>query len=327
MTSFRERNPLSIGAAGLLVLTLLALAAFFFEDLPIVGAGTTYQAQFSEAAGLEIGDEARIAGVKVGTVRNIELAGPNVLVSFKVSEAWLGDRTSASIQIKTLLGQKYLQLDPAGTARLDPDQPIPRERTATPFDVVEAFNGLAGTVEDIDTEQLSESFRVIAQTFRGTPDEVRGALDGLSRLSETISARDQQLATLLANTRSVSRVLADRNAEFTRLLADGNLLLAELRERRDAISALLTSTQRLAAQLRALVAENRAQLRPALEQLDRVATILQRQAAELSRGIELLAPFVRLFTNTLSNGRWFDNYVCGLVPPVPLGNSRGCFAQ
>ena len=327
MTSFRERNPLLIGAAGLLVLALLAMAAFFFEDLPILGTGTTYQAQFSEAAGLEVGDEARVAGVKVGTVRSIELAGSNVLVSFKVSDAWLGEHTSASIQIKTLLGQKYLQLDPAGTAPLDPDQPIPRERTAAPFDVMEAFNGLAGTIEEIDTDQLGESFRIMAETFRGTPDEVRGALDGLSRLSETISSRDQQLATLLANTRTVSRVLADRNAEFPRLLADGNLLLAELRERRDAISTLLTSTQQLAAQLRALVAENRAQLRPALEQLDRVATILQRHQAELSRGIELLAPFVRLFTNTLSNGRWFDNYICGLVPTVPVGNSRGCFAR
>lgn len=329
MISFRERNPIPIGAAGLLVLALLTGAAFFFEDLPIIGGGTTYQALFSEAAGLQSGDEARVAGVKVGQVSKVELAGKDVVVSFKVKDAWLGDRTGASIQVKTVLGQKYLELDPAGTAVLDPDRPIPRSRTATPFDVVTAFTGLAGTIEQIDTAQLSRSFQVMAETFRGTPDEVQGALGGLSRLSQTISSRDQQLATLLANTQNVSRVLAERNAEFSRLLADGNLLLEEVRERRAAISALLDGTRELSIQLRALVAENQAQLRPALEQLDRVATILQRNQDQLSRGIELLAPFARLFSNTVANGRWFDNFICGLIPPdaVTPGNARGCFAN
>jgi len=29
-----------------------------------------------------------------------------------------------------------------------------------------------------------------------------------------------------------------------------------------------------------------------------------------------LAPFVRVFTNTLGNGRWFDSFVNDLVPTV-----------
>ncbi|MGH3978546.1 MAG: MCE family protein [Pseudonocardiaceae bacterium] len=325
MTSFRQRNPIPIGIVGLVVLALLSLAAYNADDLPIIGGGTTYQAEFSEAAGLQSGDPVFIAGVDAGRVRDVELAGDRVLVSFRVDDAWIGDRTTASIEIRTLLGAKYLGLDPRGAGVLDPDRPIPLERTASPFDVVQALDGLSGTVDQIDTGQLEHSLRTLSDTFRGTPQEVGGALDGLSRLSRTIASRDDELAQLLANTRTVSGVLAGRNAEFERLLADGNLLLDELQRRRDAIHQLLVGTQRLATELRGLVADNSAQLGPALEQLDRVAAVLQRNQDNLDKALELEAVFIRLFTNSIGNGRWFDNYVCGLVPPATsVVNREGC---
>ncbi|NUT94422.1 MAG: MCE family protein [Saccharothrix sp.] len=324
-----ERNPVTIGAVSLTVIALLLLAAFYSDDLPIIGGGTTYQAEFSEAAGLVPSNEVRVAGVKVGKVTDVELAGDKVLVSFKVKDAWVGDRTTAIIRIKTLLGQKFLALDPQGSEPMDPGNPIPRERTLAPYDVQEAFNGLASTVGQIDTKQLADSFQVLSETLDGTKDSVRGALDGLSALSKTISSRDEQLAKLLANTRQVTQTLADRNEQFEKLLADGNLLLGELRKRRDAIGALLSGTRELSKELTGLVADNNAQLKPALEQLDRVSTMLQRNQDTLSRSLALMAPFYRVFANTLGNGRWFDSYICGLLPPsVNLGvvgfNEEGC---
>ncbi|MFI9007189.1 MCE family protein [Actinosynnema sp. NPDC053489] len=324
-----QRNPVTVGAVSLTVIALLLLAAFYSDDLPIVGGGTTYSAEFSEAAGLVPANEVRVAGVKVGKVTKVELAGDRVKVSFRVKDAWVGDRTTAVIRIKTLLGQKFLALDPQGSQPLDPGVPIPRERTLSPYDVQEAFNGLASTVGQIDTARLADSFEVLSQTFQGSAESVRGALDGLSALSKTISSRDEQLAHLLANTNEITKTLADRNEQFEKLLADGNLLLGELRKRRDAITALLNGTRALSGQLSGLVADNSAQLRPALEQLDRVTTMLQRNQDSLNRSLELLGPFFRVFANTLGNGRWFDVYICGLLPPsVNLGlvgfNEEGC---
>ncbi|MCP2165867.1 MCE family protein [Goodfellowiella coeruleoviolacea] len=324
-----RRDPITTGVVGLTVLGLLVLAAVNTDDLPIIGGGTTYTAEFSEAAGLSPGNEVRVAGVKVGKVTGVGLAGDHVRVTFRVTDAWIGDRTTAAIKIKTLLGQKYLAVDPQGSQPLDPAAPIPRDRTIAPYDVQEAFNGLAATVGQIDTKQLADSFTVLSQTFAGTSDEVKGALDGLSALSQTIASRDDQLAALLANTRQLSGTLADRDAQFEQLLADGNRLLDEVRTRRDAISALLTGTQNLSTELSGLVADNSAQLAPALEQLDEVTDVLRRNQDNLNRGIADLAPFYRLFANTLGNGRWFDVYICGLLPPsVNLGaislNEEGC---
>ncbi len=329
MTSPRTRHPIAIGIIGLVVIALLVTAAYNVDRLPIIGGGTTYTAEFSEAAGLQTGDPVSIAGVTVGRVSAVELAGDRVRVSLRISDAWIGDQTNAAIEIKSLLGAKSVSLDPRGQRALDPRLPIPLSRTAAPYDVIDALDGLSGTLQQIDTGQLEQSLQTLADTFRGTPEEVRGTLDGLSRLSRTIASRDQEIRQLLAGTQTLSGVLASRNPEFERLLADGNLLLAEVRRRREAISALLTSVQSLSVQLRGLVADNSAQLRPALEQLDRVVAVLQRNQHNLDQALQLAPVLIRLLTNTAGNGRWIDNYVCGLLPPpTALGpltiNDAGC---
>ncbi len=313
---FHERNPVVIGAISLLLLGLLILGAFKADSLPLIGGGTVYSAEFSEAAGLKTDDTVRIAGVRVGTVESIELDGDRVIVDFRVEDAFVGDRSEAAIKIETVLGDKYLALSSLGEAELDPDVRIPLERTAAPYDVVAAFSGLSDTLEQIDTEQLADSFEVLSETFRDTPDNVAASLDGLSRLSETIASRDIALQQLLDRTDTVTQVLANRDAEFTQLIRDSNTLLTEVEKRRELIHEILISTQQLSAQLSGLVADNQASLAPALASLSDVTAILLRNRDNIDATIEQLGPFVRVFANTLGNGRWFDSYVEGLIPDL-----------
>lgn len=313
MKSFRERNPVVIGVVGTLVLAAITAGVFFYRDLPVIGGGTTYRAEFSEAAGLRPDDEVRVAGIKVGEVTDVELVVDKVVVSFRVEDAWIGDATTAAIKLKTLLGRKFLALHPTGSSTLDPDVPIPLDRTVTPYDVTEAFEGLATTAGAIDTDQLAESFRTISDTFANSPRHVRSALDGLTALSKTISSRDAQLAELLANTRQVTRTLAGSNDEFDKLIDDGNLLLTELANRREAIHDLLVGTTDLAEQLSGVVADNQRQLAPALSQLDTVTGVLERYTENLDRSLKLAGPYFRLVNNATGSGRWIDNYLCGLV--------------
>ncbi|GAA2106395.1 MCE family protein [Actinomadura alba] len=328
MTPIRERDPVAVGLAGIALLTVIALLAYFSDDLPVIGGGTTYTADFTEAAGLDSGNEVRVAGVKVGKVTEVALDGAHVKVSFRVKDTWIGDASTAAIAIKTLLGEKYLAVDPLGGARQNPARRIPVGRTTSPYDVTAAFNGLARTVGELDTEQLARSLQTISSTFRDTPPDVRKALDGLSALSRTISSRDAELARLLANTEQVTASLSGQSGRFEALLRDGNLLLAELRRRRNAIGSLLTGTRALASELSGLVADNNAQLGPTLRALNQVTTVLHRNQKNLDRALALAGPYYRLVGNTLGNGRWFDTYLCGLVPPsyLPPGTAPdpGC---
>jgi phospholipid/cholesterol/gamma-HCH transport system substrate-binding protein len=313
MKSFRERNPVPLGVIGTVVLVALAALVYFWNDLPGI-RGATYEAEFTEAAGLRADDEVRVAGIKVGEVKKVELDEDRVLVTFRVDDTWIGDHTTAAIKIKTLLGRKFLSLHPEGDRKQDPDEHIGRDRTVTPYDVTQAFQDLSTTVGQIDTGQLAESFRTISDTFADSPDHVRSALDGLTALSRTISSRDSQLAELLANTRQITTTLAGTNDEFEKLLDDGELLLTELNNRRQAIHNLLTGTTDLAEQLSGLVADNQEQLAPALAQLDQVTDILTKYGAKLDQSLKLAGPYFRAVNNATGSGRWIDAYVCGLIP-------------
>ncbi|NYG06356.1 phospholipid/cholesterol/gamma-HCH transport system substrate-binding protein [Phycicoccus badiiscoriae] len=317
---FRERNPVPIGAAGLASIGLVLYLAFNIQSIPFIGGGNHYRAAFTEAGGLIKGDDVRIAGVKVGKVENVDLAGSHVEVDFKVTEpAAFGDRTGASIRMKTLLGAKYLALEPAGGGQLKQDSEIPLDRTVSSYDIVNAFSDLATTSEEINTDQLATSLTTLATEFRDSPPDVKAALDGLSRLSTTIASRDGELKRLLASANNVSGTVAQRNKAVESIIKDSDLLLVELNARREAIHTLFTNTSAMAQQLTGLVRDNRSQLKPALDQLTKVLAVLEKHEKDLGDTITAMGPFTRLFANVLGNGRWFDTYIQNLTTPVSAG--------
>jgi phospholipid/cholesterol/gamma-HCH transport system substrate-binding protein len=317
MKPFRERNPVIIGAASVVVLAALLLAAFRAQDLPLIGGGDTYYANFTESGGLEDGDEVRIAGVRVGKVQTVELDGDQVRVTFRIkTDSAFGAETGAAIRVKTLLGSMFLAVEPAGSGQLDEESTIPVERTTSPFDVVEAFSGLAETAAEIDTDQLAESMTTLADLTRNSPEEFRGALQGVSALSETIASRDEQINSLLGNLDRVSTVLADRDTEIIKLMKDSDVLFRALVSRRDAIHDLLVSTSTLSKELTLLVRQSRADLKPALDRLESVVAVLNKNEDNIDNSLRLMAPFYRVFTNTLGTGPWFDTFIENF-PPVP----------
>lgn len=323
---FRERNPVVVGAVGLTVLALLTFAAFNADSLPLIGGGDTYSAAFSEAGGLKPGDEVRIAGVKVGKVEGVDLDGGHVKVTFKVKgHPGFGTDTGAAIRVKTILGAKYLALYPKGPGQLRPGSEIPLGRTVSAYDVVQAFSDLTTTSEKVDTDRLAKALDTLSLTFRDSPAEVRASIRGLSRISRTVAARDKALRGLLHHAHGVTKVLAGHTKDFSALVKDGDALFKEIDQRRAAIHTLLKSSALLGVELSGLVDDNSRAIGPALKNLNTFLKMLERNQASLDRSVELLAPYVRLFTNTLGNGRWFDSYVQNLVaaPVTPrTGGTR-----
>jgi len=320
MTPFRERNPVVIGAISLVVLAGLLLAAFRASSLPVIGGGDVYHAAFSEAGGLKANDEVRIAGVRVGKVEEVALAGDHVRVTFRVDQgAEFGQETLAAIKVKTILGAMFLALEPAGDGQMNEGTEIPVERTTSPYDVVEAFTGLAETSEQIDTDQLAESLTALADLSRNTPDEFQAALQGVSALSANVAAKNEQIGELLQNLDKVSTVLDERDEDIIALMEDADVLFRALVQRREAIHTLLVSTSRLSTELTALVRQSRADLKPALTHLESVVKVLNKNEDNLDNSLRLMAPFYRVFANTLGNGPWFDTYIQNMPPAPQVG--------
>ena len=191
-----------------------------------------------------------------------------ILEDQSIERAEFGDETHAAIKVKTLLGAMYLSLEPSGSGQLAEGTEIPVDRTSSPYDVIDAFSGLGETSEEIDTDQLAKSLTTLADLTRNTPEEFRHALDGVSRLSSNIAARDEQINSLLKNLERVSTVLNERDEDIVGLMKDSEVLFRALVQRRDAVHNLLVSTSTLSKELTLLVQQSRADLKPALTHLE-----------------------------------------------------------
>jgi phospholipid/cholesterol/gamma-HCH transport system substrate-binding protein len=147
---------------------------------------------------------------------------------------------------------------------------------------------------------------------------------GLEHVSEAIASRNNQLTSLLGKANDVTTTIADHDAEITKLIDDSSLILQTISQQRQVIHQLLVSTAQLAQQLTGLVAENRKLIGPALAQLQRTLAILRANQRGLDQTLHLAAPFVRDFTDTLGNGRWFETTLTNLTNTagsLTLGNS------
>jgi phospholipid/cholesterol/gamma-HCH transport system substrate-binding protein len=324
---FSDRNPVRLAIVGLIGVAVLVGLVFEFNQLPLVGnAGTSYVAQFSDASGLVAGEQVLIAGIKVGAVKDIKLDGTHVDVEFTVSKVDLGDGTTASIEIKSLLGQHDLAITPAGSGKLAENAVIPLARTSTPVNIVPAFEQLTRDTQQIDRKQIAAAFNALAATLRSTAPSMRGTLEGLSRLSLTVSSRDGEIQQLFSRAKDVSGVVAARDSDLAQLLGSTSSVLATLNARRQTIRQIITGATGLSQQLIGLIQDNRGQFKPALTKLNLVLDVLRKDERQLNATLKYGNVYAREFTNVGGSGRWFDasvvvphNYqLCTTDPQSPL---------
>ncbi|MFH5228532.1 MCE family protein [Antrihabitans spumae] len=298
------------GIVGIVVGLAIVVATLQYEKLPFIHSGIAYTANFADAGGLVTGDQVEVAGVNVGKVENIELDGTAVLVEFTVSEGIeLGDRTTAAIKTNTVLGRKSLFVTPDGSGAIDADDTIPLDRTTSPYSLNDALGDLSNTIRDLDTDQLNTTLDTLTAAFKDTPAPLREALDGVTRLSQSINARDESLRELLTKAKGVTQVLADRGEQVNALLVDGNQLLGELDLRRTAISELITNISAVSQQLTGLVADNEAQMKPTLDKLNSVLALLQQNKDNLAQALEGLGPYALALGEQVGSGPYFQAYV------------------
>jgi phospholipid/cholesterol/gamma-HCH transport system substrate-binding protein len=313
MKSFSERNPLIIGTVGIVAIGGLVLAALNFQDLPFVNQGTDVSAYFADAGGLRTGNGVEVSGYPVGKVSSIELEGPGVLVKFNVGKnIRLGDRTEAGIKTKGLLGSKILDVIPRGDGQLK--GPIPIERTISPYQLPDALGDLATTISGLDTNQLSGSLATLAQTFANTPPDLKDAIQGVARLAQTLDERDAQVRRLLDNAAKATGVLAKRTDQIVSLVRDTNALLAQLRTQSAALDHIWANISAVSRQLKGFIAENRQQLRPALDKLNGVLAIVEQRKERVQQAIPLINNYVMSLGESVSSGPFFKAYVVNLLP-------------
>ncbi|MGO4613528.1 MCE family protein [Nocardia sp. 2YAB30] len=185
------RREFRWGSAGLAIAAIIIAVAGLVRLIPANEQG--HVAEFRDSGGLQAGDEVRIAGVPVGRVRTVELADDHVRVGFTVhTDQPVGDHSTAEVRLLTPVGGHYLALTPAGAQPLGA-QPIPRERTRTPYELTDVFEQSAPRLDGIDGSTLRQTVAELDAALANQPDAPRGILDSLTGLTTTITAQSDRL--------------------------------------------------------------------------------------------------------------------------------------
>lgn len=313
MISFAERNPVIIGAIGLAATAAVVIGATSYSSLPFVAGTKSYSAYFADAGAMRPGSRVQVSGYEVGKVTGVELDGSNAKVTFTVDDhIRLGDRTEAAIKTDTLLGTKIVDVTPRGGGRLSGT--IPLERTRSPYQLPDALGDLTSTVKGLDTDQLSASLATLSQTLKNTPPDLKAAVEGLTRFAQTLNARDEQLRSLLVNANKATTVLAKRTDQVVSLIRDANALLAQLLTESSALDSLAGHLSGMSKELSGLVADNHQQLRPALDKLNGVLTIVDDRKAKVQESVKLLNSYALSLGESVSSGPFFNAYIANLLP-------------
>lgn len=313
MRTFGERNPILVGLTGIAVTVGVVIAALNYGKLPFINANRHYSAYFAEAGGLLTGAAVQVSGFRSGEVNSIELDGARVLVTFEVDKhVRLGDRTEAAIKTKSILGAKILELTPRGEGRQS--GPIPIERTSSPYQLPDALGDLTTTISGLNTARLADSWKVIANEFTDVPPALKEALRGVARLSQIADERDGQLRSLLTDANKVTGVLAQRSDSIITMLDQSNTMLADLTAQSRALDEISRNVTAMSGQIRALMAENRQTLKPALEKFDQLLMIIDQRKDRIQQAIKGFNQYLMSSGESMGSGPFFKFYIANLLP-------------
>ena len=249
----------------------------------------------------------------MGKVETIELDGPQVLVSFSVDRnIRLGDRTEAAVKTKSLLGAKILEVSPRGDGVQS--GPIPLERTRPAYQLPDALGDVTEAISGLNTNQLSDSLAVLAETFAETPPDLKLAVAGIGRFSETLDKRDAQLRDLLSDANKATTVLAERSGQVVDVVKRTNALLAQLETESAALDTLSNNLATVTRQIKGFIDDNRATLKPALEKLNGVLTLVDNRRTELARALDGFRRYSLGLGESVGSGPFFKAYIGNLLP-------------
>ncbi len=300
-------------ATGVLVVTIGNLS---------FAATKEYKAVFSDATGVVNGDDVRVAGVKVGTVKDVEIHDrTKALVTFDVAEDHeVTESTFATIRYRNLVGQRYIALTQGvgGPSILREGATIPLQRTAPALDLTMLFNGFKPLFEALTPSDVNQLAYEIITVFQGEGGTMESLLAHTASVTTELASRDQVIGDLIENLNDVMATLGNRDTQLSNLLIRLREFIGGLSKDREAILGSLDSVSALAVETSDLVTGIRPGLTEDVTQLRKVAGNLDRNKAEIDRALQVLPIKLNKVGRTAIYGSWFNFYLCNFKARVNL---------
>ena len=316
-SAFAGNRNFWLGVIGALCIVLLLVGSSIYQ---FIGLGKqSIDAEFVQAAGIKTGDKVAVSGVQVGTVSGAKIEGDHVLVVVDVdSSLKLGPDAHAAIKMSTLLGARYVDLQPGDGSGLK-DKTIPRNNTDVPYNIADVVQVGTPKFEALDTKKLAASLNTINSQLGDSPELVAQALDSVGAVAKVVDQRKGEVDSLLKDLNRVTQLLADNRNSILLVITQGEAIANRVMERQSLLRQLLDNVATLTRQLEEIGAQNGDQFGGTISQLNTMAEGLQKNKDNLDKLLQIGQPTARYFNNALGNGNygsvalpWLfpDNWLC-----------------
>jgi phospholipid/cholesterol/gamma-HCH transport system substrate-binding protein len=281
-----------------------------------------YKAEFVDATGVVKGDDVRVAGVKVGTVKDVSIVDrTRALVTFTVDDSTtVSKATQAAIRYRNLVGQRYISLSQGigDSAELEPGSTIPVSQTSPALDLTVLFNGFKPLFQALSPDDINKLSYEVVQVFQGEGGTLEGLLAHTASVTNTLAERDQVIGDLITNLNEVLDHLGDRDDQLSELITSFRTFVSGLKSDRGAILDSLDQISELSVQTADLVSGIKSPFVEDIKQLRRLTENINRNKDELDRALQVLPIKLNKVGRTAIYGSWFNFYLCHFKARVQI---------
>jgi phospholipid/cholesterol/gamma-HCH transport system substrate-binding protein len=236
--------------------------------------------------------------------------------------------TTLEVKLKTLLGQKFIDLrfpaayvqaasegDPkdATEGYLESGDVIPLDRTSVPFEVHQAAREGTDVLEAIDKRALRKMLGVFSGSIDVSKEEINEALVALDDAGRVLGTKSAGISRLLKNLDKLAGVLARSDEDIEGVLSGGADVLGVLAERRQTTSSLLAAADDLGETLGLLLRIARGSIQVGAADLNTILLSAEGELASIEAAISELGIAQEVFARPLQFGRFTEGGVCAVT--------------
>ncbi len=305
-------------------ITLTALLGLTIANTT-VGPTTGYTARFTDATGLNVGDDVRMSGVRIGQVSDISVAENKYAdVRFDIEASRQLPRTiTATIKYRNLIGQRYVSLGIGSgdtNAVLRAGDMIPLNHTQPALNLTQLFNGFQPLFQALKPEDVNKLAGELIQVLQGEGGTIDSVLAHTASLASTVASKDEVIGKVIDNLNTVLDTVNKRTTEVSGLIDQLQQLATGLAQQRDSIGTAISALGDLTNSTAGLLSTVRPPLKDDIAALGTLAGTLADHGDQVDKFLAGLPHKIETISRVSSYGGWFNYYLCSMSGRVGVSD-------
>ena len=301
---------------GIFTVTMLLVAVglvVIFGEFRF-GPSNTYHANFIDATRLKGGQKVRIAGVPVGSVKDVKLNPDNTVdVAFSVDKRYtLYSSTRALIRYDNLVGDRFLEITsgPGELRKLPPGATIDQQHTQPALDLDALLGGLRPVLKGLDADKINTVSSYVIELLQGQGGALSNLLADTNAFGSALGARDQVIGDVITNLNAVLSTVDAKGAQFSATIDELQKLITGLAQGRDAVAGAIPPLASTTSDLTEFLKRGRRPLQGNIENIRPIANEISDRMPEVNNDIEQLGEDYLRLSALGAYGAYFNIYFC-----------------